>query len=97
MQHTFTIKSTSWAKLESSCQSKPDFENVVCRHAHVSDALCIFKLEIISPQKVCCIFHLSTWSFVMKFRNFICVCVCVCHLYKIPEKERDEYFLICSN
>lgn len=98
MQHSFTIEPTSWAKLESSCQSKQYFENVV--HIMTMSVMHCTYLSwtydyIISPQKVCfalcCIFHLSTQSFVIKFRNNH-PCVCVLHLYKFLKKKEMNIF-----
>lgn len=98
----FAVELTSRAKLESSCQSK--IKKIFLRTLFTCQ-WCTFNLDILS--------HIITSERLFGFTLYISLVnsiICdeisesnhlrvsaICINYKSLKKEKDEYFLICSN
>lgn len=74
VQRCSVVESTSWAKLEFSCQSKWYFMRILftlCRSC-AAFLICVTSENF---KSLCCVFQLLTLSSVMKFRiSRVCVC-----------------------
>lgn len=103
-----TVKFTSWAKLESSCQSKQCivlifYNNIeyCSHHEHFNDALFISTFSVYSfissPERFfyltpCCIFHMSIVCVYIQKQSRASA---ICANDKIADEE-GKYFLIRS-